>query len=139
MSSINQHKKVEKEQLVEFSRIFAGLAIIVCGISYYRHGELSVLAKAFALVGLTIGISGLLHPVALTPLFNRWIWLGEKLAMIVSRIVVLLTFFLVITPVGLLLKLLGRDILGLKVERNSEDSYFTKPDVAIAKRYETPF
>lgn len=134
MSSTNTVK-----QLVEFARVVVGFTLIVCAISYYRHGELSYLAKTLSLLGLCIGVSGIVYPRSLNWLFDKWLLLGDKLAVVVSRVVVLVTFFLVITPVGLLLKLLRKDLLETKFDRESSTSYFSKPDQSVAERHDAPF
>lgn len=127
------------KQLVEFARVVVGFTLIVCAISYYRHGELSYFAKTLSLVGLCIGVSGVVYPQSLNWLFEKWLLLGEKLAIVVSKVVVLITFFLVITPVGLLLKLMRKDLLETKFDRETMTSYFSKPDHAVAERHDAPF
>ena len=136
---MTESKSADRAQLLQFSRIFAGFGIIISGISFYRHGALTNLALGVAVVGLLIGLIGAIRPESLNWLYFKWIAFGEKLAIIVSKVVVVLTFFLVITPVALLLKLIGKDILAMRLEGGKASSYFTKPDPSIANRHETPF
>ena len=69
---------------------------------------------------------GLLNVKILTPLNKAWIKFGEILGSIVSPIVMAIIFFGIITPTGLLLKLIGKDVLKLK--QNKKDTYWTEKD-----------
>ena len=68
-------------------------------------------ALVIALIFLFLGMT---RPSVLKPLNTGWIKLGEILGKIIAPIVMLLVFFIVITPIGLMLRLFGKDILGLK-------------------------
>ena len=56
----------------------------------------------------------LLRPNVLSPLNRLWIKLGVLMAIIMSPIVLGLLFFLVVTPVGLLMRATGKDPLRLR-------------------------
>ena len=60
----------------------------------------------------------------LTPLKIIWIKLGEILGIIISPIVMLIIYFFIITPIGLLMRVIGKDILGLKF--NNSKTYWNK-------------
>lgn len=61
---------------------------------------------------------------------NIWIKLGEYLGHIISPIVMGFIFFLVITPIGLILRLFGKDLLNLKFNEKA-NSYWLKREKDI--------
>ena len=67
---------------------------------------------ALALGGLFLAVA-LLRPVWLNPLNRVWTKLGALLGRVASPIVTALVFFLVVTPIGLLFRLLKKDPLRL--------------------------
>jgi hypothetical protein len=67
---------------------------------------------ALALAALTLGVA-LAQPALLHPLNRIWTQLGLLLGRVVSPIVTALLFFLVVTPIGLLFRLLKKDPLRL--------------------------
>ena len=69
-------------------------------------------------------------PIIFKPLNNAWIKLGEILGKIIAPIVMLIVFFAVVTPIGLLLKIFGKDILGLKFSKKIK-SYWILRDKNI--------
>lgn len=69
-------------------------------------------------------ILGLINSQILTPLNILWFKFGMLLGKFVSPIVMGLVFFLVVTPTGLIMKLLNKDLLKLRKNKNS--SYWIK-------------
>ena len=82
-----------------------------------------VWALVIALIFLFLGLS---KPSVLKPLNTAWIKLGEILGKIIAPIVMLLVFFVVITPIGLMLRLFGKDILGLKFSEKVKTYWITR-------------
>ena len=67
-------------------------------------------------------VLGLLNSKTLTPLNKIWFKFGLLIGSVVSPIVMSVVFFIVITPISLMMRILGKDILNLK--RNNNDSYW---------------
>ena len=66
------------------------------------------------IISLFFLILGLINSNILTPLNKIWFRFGILLGSFVSPIVMGLVFFLVVTPISLLMKLFGKDVLNLK-------------------------
>ena len=69
-------------------------------------------------------ILGLLDSKILNPLNKVWFKFGILLGKIVSPLVMGIIFFIVVTPIGLLMKLLKKDLLNLKF--NKHNSYWVE-------------
>ena len=67
-------------------------------------------------------ILGLINSQALTPLNILWFKFGILLGKIISPIVMGLVFFLVVTPTGIIMRLLKKDLLKLK--KNKLNTYW---------------
>ena len=74
------------------------------------------------IVSLIFLILGIINSNILTPLNKVWFKFGILLGSFVSPIVMGVVFFLVVTPISLLMKLFGKDVLNLK--RNNSKSYW---------------
>ena len=61
---------------------------------------------------------GLLNSKILSPLNIVWFKFGIFLGKIISPIVMIMIFFIVVTPIGLLMRIFGKDILNLKYNDN---------------------
>ncbi len=69
-------------------------------------------------------ILGIINSKLLTPFKYLWIKLGEILGLIISPIIMSIIYFFIITPIGLFMRIIGKDILGLKFNNNK--SYWVK-------------
>ena len=71
-----------------------------------------------AVISLIFLVLGLLNSKFLTPLNKLWFKFGIFLGKIISPVVLGIIFFLVVTPIGLLMRLLGKDLLNLRYNKN---------------------
>jgi|TARA_B100000315_G_C14419237_1_gene514739 hypothetical protein len=65
-------------------------------------------------------ILGLLNSKLLTPLNKLWFKFGITLGNIVAPIVMGIIYFLVVTPTGLIMKIIGKDLLNKKYDKNKK-------------------
>jgi MFS family permease len=74
-------------------------------------------------------LTALIVPWALEPIEKGWMWFGEKMSVVMTFVLLSLLYFLVITPIGLALRLFGKDLLALK-RRGDETTYWVpvEPD-----------
>ena len=68
---------------------------------------------------------GLLNSKLLSPLNNLWIKFGEILGKVIAPIVMAVVYFLILTPISLLVRLFGKDLIGMKFSNNIK-SYWIK-------------
>ena len=81
------------------------------------------------IISILFLILGLLKSKFLTPLRRIWIKFGELLGKIISPIVLAIVFFTVVTPIGLFMKVLRKDLLNIKF--TNDKSYWIKRDKDI--------
>ena len=80
-----------------------------------KKGEINLYLISIALIFL---ILGLLNSKILTPLNKSWIKLGELLGRIIAPIVMGIVYFIILTPISLLVRLFGKDLIGMKYNNN---------------------
>tara|TARA_B100000242_G_C42802566_1_gene373272 strand:- start:171 stop:551 length:381 start_codon:yes stop_codon:yes gene_type:complete len=77
------------------------------------------------IISIIFLILGILNSKVLSPLNNLWIKLGEILGKIIAPVVMALVYFLILTPISLLVRAFGKDLLGLKYLKQ-QNSYWIK-------------
>ena len=105
-----------------FGLLFFAVFLIL-GLWPLKNGENLNLYFIGASVGFLI--LGLLNSKLLSPLNKLWIKLGEILGIIIAPIIMALVFFVILTPVSFIVRVLGKDLLGLKFLKNKE-TYWIK-------------
>ena len=79
----------------------------------------------FFVISVIFLILGALNSKLLSPLNKAWIKFGEILGLIIAPIVMSLVYFVILTPVSLIVRLFGKDLLGLKFIKENE-TYWIK-------------
>tara|TARA_B100001564_G_scaffold358813_1_gene378506 strand:+ start:1433 stop:1843 length:411 start_codon:yes stop_codon:yes gene_type:complete len=99
------------------------ILFIISGFFMFYNKEsyqiIAIIASTF--IGL-----GFIIPIVLKPLYFAWMIFAAILGWIMTRVILSLVFYLIITPIGLLTKLLGEDFLALK--KTASDSYWNYRD-----------
>jgi hypothetical protein len=63
-------------------------------------------------------LAALVYPQGLAPLYKAWMALGHALGWINSRIILGIVFFVVVMPIGLVMRLFGKDFLSMRPNRS---------------------
>ena len=98
-----------------FGIVFFVVFLLISFYPLLNNESIRIWSLVFSFIFLVLGI---LNSNILTPLNKLWYKFGILLGKIISPIIMGIIFFLVVTPIGLLMRLLGKDILNLKYSNN---------------------
>ena len=130
--------QISKKDLRRFGIIF-GIALTVVGTIHLLRGNVDVYPW-FYVVGVLIFALGIFIPVALMPIHFVLKKVLEVIREFTTRLVLLLLFYFVLTPIGLIARLFRKNFLDINWKRKS-DSYWIKKEQPSegAERYEKQF
>lgn len=111
-----------------FGIVFSILFFIISLYPLINSENIRIWALLISFVFLILGI---LNSRLLSPLNKIWFNFGLFLGKIISPLIMGLIFFLVVTPIGLLMRLFDKDILSLKYNKNK--SYWIEKNDAKSK------
>jgi len=124
MSSTEGGKTKTARELRRFGFVMAGAFGVFGVIAVWRDKSWGVyslaLAGAFFLVGL-------IFPRLLAPIEAGWMAFARVMSVVMTYVILTLSYYLVITPMGLLMRLLGKDLLELK-RKPAQSSYWVPVD-----------
>jgi len=124
MQKINKKTKLGSEK--SFGVIFFVVFLIFGTWPLIYDENIRVWSLIISFIFLLTAIT---KPEILRPLNYLWIKFGDLLGIIISPIVMGVIFFFVVTPIGLLMKLLGKDLLNIKLSK--KNSYWIKRNKKI--------
>ena len=78
------------------------------------------------LISLFFLILGILNSKILTPFNNAWIKLGEILGKFIAPRVMALVYFFILTPISLIVRIFGKDLLNLKFIDHKESYWINR-------------
>ena len=116
--NINETKK----DLRKFG-ITVGGVLLAIGLVLFYFGKPS--AIYFAVIGGSLILFGALFPKILKPLNRIWMSLAIILGFIMSRVILTILFYFVLTPIAILAKLVGKKFMVLKFDK-SVNTYWEK-------------
>ncbi len=99
-----------------FGIVFCIVFLIIALYPLTNLGEIKIWAL---IISICFFILGLIKSTLLSPLNKLWFKFGIFLGKIISPLVMGLIFFLVVTPIAILMRLLGKDLLNLKFSNNN--------------------
>lgn len=109
--------KSDKSECRKFGYTVGSVLILIAAILLFYDKSSS---WYFGIIGLLLLAAGLIYPVILKPAQKIWMTLAVILGFIMSRVILILLFYLVVTPLGLAAKLLGKDFLDEKIQKERE-------------------
>ncbi len=77
-------------------------------------------------IGVALAFVGTLAPAVVKPLFYGWMTMALALGYVMTRVLLTIFFFLVLTPVALIFRLIGRDALHRKLDRDAQSYWIPK-------------
>ncbi|MEM6327206.1 MAG: SxtJ family membrane protein [Bacteroidota bacterium] len=100
--------------------VFAGIGVFLL---WRGEWEWTVVRQSLVGLGGTLMVLGALVPVVLRPVYRVWMTLAFAMGFVMTRVILTAVFALVVTPIGVVMRLLGKDPLP-KHRDASADSYW---------------
>ena len=129
--------KSTKRELRNFG-LTLGIAFGLLGILFIWKGNPSYF-YLFALSGFLL-VFGIVFPVVLKPFQKLWMTIALIIGYIMTRVILCLLFYLIITPISLTSRIFGTKFLDIKIEK-SKSSYWIerKQDTLDKEKYEKQY
>ena len=122
MSESASHIPTEKSSPKSFGIVFSIVFLIVALYPLTNSGDIHIWAIVVSAIFLTLAF---VEPQILALPNKLWFKFGMLLGSIIAPIVMALVYFLTVLPTGLIMRLLGKDLLKKKLDKNAK-SYWIK-------------
>jgi len=109
--------------LKKFGVTMAAAFLVVAGIALQGNKHNVIFAAA---VSLGFFIAAYLRPVILKPVYIPWMKFAFVLSWVNTRLILIAVFYLIVTPVAIVLKLSGVDLLGRRIEKTKQTYWLPK-------------
>ena len=129
--------KTGARDLRKFGLLVGGVFAAVAVLFWLRHKPTYVY---FLWPGVALIAFGAIWPRALKFIYIAWMTLAFVLGFIMAHVILTLFFFLVVTPIGLVARLFGKDFLRLKLDKSASSYWIPRePKAETAADYERQF
>ena len=116
------------KEIRKFGLVIAIALGVIGSFIYVKFGNFDVVGWLWG-IGLLFLILGFILPSILRPVYRIWMLIAYFIGGIVSRVILTVLFYVVLTPTGLVLRLFGKDVLDQRFEKDKV-SYWIKKDLS---------
>lgn len=135
MALIEINHNPSRRELRQFGGIWLPLALaVIGGTVYYKSGALGAslalwgIAVVACLVGWTV-------PQILRPVWIGWMYAAFPIGWTVSHLLLAVIYYGVVTPIGLVMRLLGRDPMARRFDRSATTYWIPHEPTTDSRRY----
>ena len=119
-------KKIRKDNkaIRDFGILIGFILLIIAGILFYKERESYelIILLGIAFIGFGLGM-----PIILKPFYSIWMYFAVVLGWFMTRLILGLLFYIVVSPIGLISRLFGKRFLDLK-NSSINSSYWNYKD-----------
>jgi hypothetical protein len=106
--------KQSPKDLRKFGLTVGTVLLLIAFFLIWKHGPSQFY---FLYIGAFLVLAGFLFPSILRPLNKAWMTLAVLLGWVMTRVILSLLFYLVITPISLIARISGKHFLDLKIDK----------------------
>ena len=128
---------LDKHGLRQFGLITGAIFGALFGVLFPWLGDAGFVLWPWIIVAI-LWVLALIVPSALNPIYKGWMRVGHVVGWINTRILMALIFYFILLPVGIGLRIFGKDPMNRKIEKDRE-SYRTPSHSLPKERMEKPF
>jgi len=116
--------KSTKPELRKFGLTIGILLLVIAGFLYWRQRPSF---PYFAYIGGGFALTGLVVPILLKPIYKAWMSFAVVMGFIMTRVILTIIYFGMFTPIALVAKLLGKDLLDERLNKNATTYWVKRP------------
>jgi hypothetical protein len=124
-----KHIKESERDLQKFGLTVGGVLLVIGLLLFYFEKPSAIY---FAIIGGLLILIGVFFPKILKPLNRIWMSLAIILGFIMSRVILTILFYFVLSPIGILAKLVGKKFMILKYDQSAK-TYWEKRTIIHKK------
>ena len=114
--------KETKKDLRKFGITVGGVLILIAALLFYFD---KFSAPYFGVIGAILFLTGIVIPQVLKPLNKIWMGLAIVLGFFMSRLILTILFYLILTPIAFIAKIVGKKFMLLKYDKSAK-TYWEK-------------
>ena len=116
-------------------RQFGVISLFALPLIGWLWGATGITLAAIALAGLLLAVVGFVLPKLIQPLFVGLMVIATPIGLVIGELSMIMIYFGMFLPLGIVFRLMGRDALKLKLDRNASSYWNAKKQPANVASY----
>ena len=115
--------KATTTEVRKFAVTMGIVLLIIAGFLWWKDQPAF---QYFVIAAVSFAGIGLLLPVVMKPIYRAWMTFAVVMGFVMTRVILSIMFFLVFTPIGLIARLLGKDLLDQRIDKNASSYWIER-------------
>ena len=128
--------KSDKSALRTFGITFGLILMIIAGFLFWKGKEIFYI---FFTLGVALCFLGFTIPYFLKPIYWIWMIFATILGWVMTRVILSLLFYVILTPIGLIARLFGKQFVELRWDKSQESYWNYRSSIPVTGDYEKQF
>jgi hypothetical protein len=134
MSVVQINRNPTPRQLRQFGWIWMGFVAFFGAVAWFKFNN-ATLARGLWVAAVVVPVIGWIAPAFMRLVFLGMSYIAWPIGFVVSHVVLAAVYYLVVTPIGLLMRIFGYDAMKKKFDREASTYWVARPHKqADAKR-----
>ena len=125
-----------RKDLKNFAFIIGFILIVIGVFLFFREKDLFIYFSSIGLIFIGLGI---ITPAALKPIYKIWMTFAIIIGWVMTRVILSVLFYLIISTIGIFARLFGKDFLNLKSKNNESYWNIRNKEYEMNQDYEKQF
>ena len=139
MAIIEEIKNIKGDKS-DWKKFGITMGIILTIIGFFLLWEKNNYFEYSFFLAAAFFIPGLFLPSVLKPVYKAWMALSVVMGFIMTRVIMVIIFYLIVTPLGLIASLTGKNFLDMKIDKSVKSYWIVKEKMQKVKAdYERQF
>ena len=138
MALIRVNTDPTRRQLHQFGFVWLGFLLLFAGMAWWRFGSPEA-ARWLALSAVVVPVVGWLWPAFMKAVYVGLSYAAFPIGFVVSHVVMALVYYLVVTPIGLVMRALGHDPMHRVFDRQAGSYWVERTQTRDPRRYYRQF
>ncbi len=119
------HLRLSRKELKKFGLLVGSIFVVLSGIGMYRGWNI-VSTITFLLAGVVLLSCGMFLPESLKQVYRIWMAAAFAIGWLVSRIILVILFYFVLTPVSFFARIFEKEFLDTDFRKKKESYWIPK-------------
>jgi len=129
--------RTDNKAIRDFGILIGIILLIIAGILFYKERASYELIIFFGIAFIGLGLG---KAIILKPFYSIWMYFAVVLGWLMTRLILGLLFYIVVSPISLILRLFGKEFLDLKTSSLNRSYWNYKDNDSIShQNYEKQF
>ena len=124
-------REITTKDLRQFGLVLTGI-LGLFGLIHFLKGHTSAYPWFWG-IAIVVLLSSIVSPRILRPVYNVFIKIAHALGWFNTRLILIVVYYVLLTPIGLIMRVFGKDPLDKKIDKDVDSYWIDRSEIVVTK------